>query len=64
MEREIVCTQIRIPKVFDEEISEICKRDGVSKNSAMLLLMRLGMKVYHSDFSVNLQALGNHHSQT
>lgn len=47
-------TQIRIPKDFDEEINRVCEEYGMSKNSAMLMLMKLGFKILNADVSVNL----------
>lgn len=52
MDREQISTQIRLPAEFHAEINAIAKRDGMSLNSTMLMLMRLGMKLYESDVVV------------
>ena len=57
MKRELFSTQIRIPSEFHAEISAIAKRDGLSLNAAMLMLIRLGLKVYEGSAVINLHPL-------
>lgn len=52
MERGQICTQLRLPSGFHAEVSAIAKRDGLSLNTAILMLMRLGMKLYESDIVI------------
>lgn len=55
MDREQISTQIRLPADYHAEINQIAKRDGLSLNSTMLMLMRLGLKVYGGYVSINFQ---------
>lgn len=47
--RGTISTQIRIPREFDKEINGICIRDGMSKNGTMLMLMRMGLRLYNAE---------------
>ena len=49
MEKDQICTQLRLPNSFHAEVSAIAKRDGLSLNAAILMLMRLGLKLYESN---------------
>ncbi len=52
MERDQISTQIRLPAEFHAELSAIAKRDGLSLNSTMLMLIRLGKKLYEGDLAL------------
>lgn len=47
-------TQIRIPKDLDDQVNRVCEEYGMSKNSAMLMLMKLGFKILNADVKITL----------
>lgn len=59
MEREqtTICMQIRIPASLDAELNSMCREAGISKNAMMLVLMRLGKRLYDADMKVSLENL-------
>ena len=55
MEREqtTICTQIRIPVHLDAELTNMSKETGISKNAMMLVLIRLGKRLYDAEIKIN-----------
>ena len=43
---DVVTTTFRIPEKFYEEIKSVAERDGNTINGIMLVLARLGLKIY------------------
>ena len=48
----MVALQLRLSDEIHEEINRISEELGVSKNAAILLLMRLGKKLYDADVQI------------
>ncbi len=54
MEREQLTNslQIRIPAALDAELNSMSKEAGISKNAMMLVLIRLGKRLYNADVKI------------
>jgi hypothetical protein len=41
-------TQIRMPEALNDRLTALSNETGISKNSVMLMLMQLGLKLYNA----------------
>ncbi len=49
-----IATSLRVPDKLLNEIKDLANEIGDSQNGMMMQLMYLGLKIYKSDFAVNL----------
>lgn len=54
MENAIDKTSMSIPTDFFNEVKTVANENGMSQNAAMMMLMRLGLKLYRAPFSVSV----------
>ena len=50
-------TSLRIPDKLLSEIKDLASEIGDSQNGMLMQLIYLGLKIYKSDFAVNLKVL-------
>ena len=53
-----IATSLRVPDKLLNEIKDLANEIGDSQNGMMMQLMYLGLKIYKSDFTVNLKNIG------
>ena len=52
---EIQNTQIRIPQNVYEKIQQYSKEIGISNNAFMLMLFKLGLKVFEGEYKLEIK---------